>query len=229
MIVVALVEQETAPGLLFIAIITIATALASSQISRALFTLLVHELISSMASLARLHATLLWPRKQVESSFDALCKALSGGDKVSVEKGAAQGKLAIGAGRDCGAWESKSASNKVFLMKNLMKLCMKEGSTVFGHLNEFNSLFSQLTSQGFSEFDDELKSIFLLCSLPNSWDIFCTSINYCSDGLQLVPHKRSQKLQEEGFYTFSHEPEKVCALAQAKYPHVPLHVYANHT
>ncbi|MCO5560986.1 hypothetical protein L7F22_014606 [Adiantum nelumboides] len=46
----------------------------------------------------------------------------------------------------CSAWESKSASNKVFLMEKLMKLCMKEGSTVFGHLNEFNSLFSQLTS-----------------------------------------------------------------------------------
>ena len=30
----------------------------------------------------------------------------------------------------CSAWESKSASNKVFLMKKLMKLNMKEGSTV---------------------------------------------------------------------------------------------------
>ncbi|MCO5575030.1 hypothetical protein L7F22_028827 [Adiantum nelumboides] len=61
-------------------------------------------------------------------------------------------------------------------MKKLMKLCMKEGSTVSGHLNEFNSLFSQLTSQGFNEFDDKLKSIFLLCSLPSSWDRFCTAI-----------------------------------------------------
>ena len=42
----------------------------------------------------------------------------------------------------CSAWESKSASNKVFLMKKLMKLNKKEGSTVFGHLNEFNFLFS---------------------------------------------------------------------------------------
>ncbi|MCO5557729.1 hypothetical protein L7F22_011300 [Adiantum nelumboides] len=58
----------------------------------------------------------------------------------------------------CSAWESKSASNKVFLMKKLMKLSMKEGSTVSRLLNEFNSLFNQLTSQGF-DFDDELKSI----------------------------------------------------------------------
>ncbi|MCO5584609.1 hypothetical protein L7F22_038540 [Adiantum nelumboides] len=48
----------------------------------------------------------------------------------------------------CSAWERKSASNKVFLMKKLMKLSMKEVSTVFGHLNEFNSLFSRLPSQG---------------------------------------------------------------------------------
>ncbi|MCO5546579.1 hypothetical protein L7F22_000008 [Adiantum nelumboides] len=46
----------------------------------------------------------------------------------------------------CSAWESKSTSNKVFLMKKLMELSMKEGGTIFGHLNEFNSLFSQLTS-----------------------------------------------------------------------------------
>ncbi|MCO5597333.1 hypothetical protein L7F22_051409 [Adiantum nelumboides] len=86
----------------------------------------------------------------------------------------------------CSAWESKSTSNKVFLMKKLMKLCMKEGSTISGHLNEFNSLFSQLTSQGFSEFDDELKSIFLLCSLPSSWDIFCTSISNSAPNGKLV-------------------------------------------
>ena len=88
--------------------------------------------------------------------------------------------------RLCSAWESKSASNKVFLMKKFMKLNMKEGSTVSGHLNEFNSLFSQLTSQGFSEFDDELKSIFLLCSLPSSWDIFCTTISNSAPNGKLV-------------------------------------------
>ncbi|MCO5547338.1 hypothetical protein L7F22_000787 [Adiantum nelumboides] len=86
----------------------------------------------------------------------------------------------------CSAWESKSASNKVFLMNKLMKLCMKEGSIVSGQLNEFNSLFNQLTSQGFSEFDDELKSIFLLCSLPNSWDIFCTAISTSAPNGKLV-------------------------------------------
>ncbi|MCO5606738.1 hypothetical protein L7F22_060928 [Adiantum nelumboides] len=45
----------------------------------------------------------------------------------------------------CLAWDGKSASNKVFLMKKLMRLNMKEGSSVSSHLNEFNFLYSQLT------------------------------------------------------------------------------------
>ncbi|MCO5594319.1 hypothetical protein L7F22_048349 [Adiantum nelumboides] len=41
----------------------------------------------------------------------------------------------------CSAWDGKSASNKVFLMKKLMCLSMKEGSSVSPHLNEFNALY----------------------------------------------------------------------------------------
>ncbi|MCO5597340.1 hypothetical protein L7F22_051416 [Adiantum nelumboides] len=82
----------------------------------------------------------------------------------------------------CSAWDGKSASNKVFLMKKLMCLSMKEGSNVSSHLNEFNSLYLQLTSKGLN-FDDEIKAIFLLCSLPVSWDNFNTTISnstHCS-------------------------------------------------
>ncbi|MCO5610735.1 hypothetical protein L7F22_064976 [Adiantum nelumboides] len=43
----------------------------------------------------------------------------------------------------CLAWDGKSASNKVFLMKKLMRLSMKEDSSVSSHLNDFNSLYSQ--------------------------------------------------------------------------------------
>ncbi|MCO5577612.1 hypothetical protein L7F22_031443 [Adiantum nelumboides] len=41
----------------------------------------------------------------------------------------------------CSAWDGKSVSNKVFLMKKLMRLSMKEGSSVSSHLNEFNALY----------------------------------------------------------------------------------------
>ncbi|MCO5551986.1 hypothetical protein L7F22_005494 [Adiantum nelumboides] len=67
----------------------------------------------------------------------------------------------------CSAWDGKSASNKVSLMKKLMRLSMKEGSSVSSHLNELNALYSQSTSKGLN-FNDEMKAIFLLCSLPVS-------------------------------------------------------------
>ncbi|MCO5563638.1 hypothetical protein L7F22_017285 [Adiantum nelumboides] len=85
----------------------------------------------------------------------------------------------------CLAWDDKSASNKVFLMKKLMRLSMKEGSSVSSHLNEFNSLYSQLTSKGLN-FDDEMKAIFILCSLLASWDTFNTTISNSTHGGKLA-------------------------------------------
>ncbi|MCO5555901.1 hypothetical protein L7F22_009445 [Adiantum nelumboides] len=83
------------------------------------------------------------------------------------------------------AWDGKSASNKVFLMKKLMRLSMKEGSSVSSHLNEFNALYLQLTSKGLN-FNDEMKAIFLLCSLPGSWDTFNIAISNPTHGGRLA-------------------------------------------
>ncbi|MCO5592422.1 hypothetical protein L7F22_046425 [Adiantum nelumboides] len=85
----------------------------------------------------------------------------------------------------CSAWYGKSASNKVFLMKKLMRLSMKEGSSVSFHLNEFNALFLQLTLKELN-FDDEMKAIFLLCSLPASWDTFNIAISNSTHGGKLA-------------------------------------------
>ena len=85
----------------------------------------------------------------------------------------------------CANYESKSASNKVYLMKKLFDLRMKEGTNVTSHLNEFNIIFTQLISQGL-EFGEEVKCIFMLCSLPPSWDTFCTAISNSAPGTGLV-------------------------------------------
>ncbi|MCO5575346.1 hypothetical protein L7F22_029146 [Adiantum nelumboides] len=53
---------------------------------------------------------------------------------------------------------------------------MKEGTTISSHLNEFNTIFNNLSAQEV-EFEDSLKALFFLITLPKSWDIFCTSIN----------------------------------------------------
>ncbi|MCO5546760.1 hypothetical protein L7F22_000196 [Adiantum nelumboides] len=48
----------------------------------------------------------------------------------------------------CSAWNGESASNKVFLINKLIRLSMKEVSSVNSHLKDFNALYLQLTLKG---------------------------------------------------------------------------------
>ena len=66
-------------------------------------------------------------------------------------------------------YEKPSASNKVFLMKRLFNMNMSEGGSVANHLNDFNTVTSQLSSIGVN-FDDEVTALLFLCSLPESWN-----------------------------------------------------------
>ena len=66
-------------------------------------------------------------------------------------------------------YEKPSASNKVFLMKRLFNMKMSEGGSVADHLNDFNTVTSQLSSVGVN-FDDEVRALLFLCSLPESWN-----------------------------------------------------------
>ena len=62
-------------------------------------------------------------------------------------------------------YEKPLASNNVFLMKRLFNMKMSEGGSVVDHLNEFNTLISQLSSVNVN-FDDEVRDLLILCSLP---------------------------------------------------------------
>jgi hypothetical protein len=66
-------------------------------------------------------------------------------------------------------YEKPSASNKVFLMKRLFNMKMSEGGSVVDHLNEFNTVTNQLSSVKV-DFDDEVRALLILCSLPKSWN-----------------------------------------------------------
>jgi hypothetical protein len=66
-------------------------------------------------------------------------------------------------------YEKPSASNKVFLMKRLFNMNMSEGGSVADHLNEFNMVTNQLSSVKV-DFDDEVRALLILCSLPESWN-----------------------------------------------------------
>jgi hypothetical protein len=64
-------------------------------------------------------------------------------------------------------YEKPSTSNKVFLMKRLFNMKMSEGGSVADHLNEFNMVTNQLSSVKV-DFDDEVRALLILCSLPES-------------------------------------------------------------
>ena len=67
-------------------------------------------------------------------------------------------------------YEKPSANNKVHLMKKLFNLKMAENASVAQHLNEFNTITNQLSSVEI-DFDDEIRALIVLASLPNSWEI----------------------------------------------------------
>jgi hypothetical protein len=58
---------------------------------------------------------------------------------------------------------------KVFLMKRLFNMKLSEGGSVADHLNEFNTITNQLSSVKV-DFDDEVRALLILCSLPESWN-----------------------------------------------------------
>ena len=70
-------------------------------------------------------------------------------------------------------------------MCKLFNLRMKENGSVAHHINDFESTFTQMHAQHMN-LDDELKAIFLLCSLPASWDMFCIVVNNSAPNGNLV-------------------------------------------
>ena len=54
-------------------------------------------------------------------------------------------------------------------MKRLFNMKMLEGAYITNHLNDFNMVTNQLSFVGVN-FDDEVRALLILCSLPESWD-----------------------------------------------------------
>ncbi|KAK9006816.1 hypothetical protein V6N11_019147 [Hibiscus sabdariffa] len=80
----------------------------------------------------------------------------------------------------------------------MMALKYKEGTSTANHVSEFQSVMNQLLGMGV-KFDDEILGLWLLATLPNSWDTFRVSlINYAPHGIIKLVLAKSDVLNEEG-------------------------------
>jgi len=73
-------------------------------------------------------------------------------------------------------YEKSSATNKVYLMRRLFNLKMGEGNSITDHINEFNTILAQLESVQI-KFEDDVKALILLTSLPDSWAATVTVVS----------------------------------------------------
>ena len=76
-------------------------------------------------------------------------------------------------------YEKQSSSSKLRLIQQLFNITMREMDPTTTHINTFSRVLSELSSQGIN-FEEEMKALALLSSLPASWKVFCTTFaNSC--------------------------------------------------
>lgn len=94
-------------------------------------------------------------------------------------------------------YAKKTGNNKLFLIKKLMSLKYKEGCTVTDHLSEFQGIIQRLSAMGI-KFDDEVQALWLLGTLPDSWETFRMSLcNSAPDGIVTMEIAKSSVMNEE--------------------------------
>ena len=72
-------------------------------------------------------------------------------------------------------YEKNVAATKIYLIQRLYNLRMKELDSIQTHLNEYESINSQISAQGMM-IQDKLKALLLMSSLPPSWEIIVTIV-----------------------------------------------------
>ncbi|KAG4990937.1 hypothetical protein JHK87_024394 [Glycine soja] len=94
-------------------------------------------------------------------------------------------------------YASKSGSNKLYLLKSFVELKYKDGAPFTKHLSEFQGRCDQLLAVGIN-FDDDMLGLFLLITLPDSWETFRFSmISAASNGIVPLQMAKTSALNEE--------------------------------
>ncbi|CAH9062481.1 unnamed protein product [Cuscuta epithymum] len=79
-------------------------------------------------------------------------------------------------------YQAKTARNKALLMRRLVNMKLKSGTSVAEHTSQFQSLVNQLSCVEMP-LGDEMQSLLLLSSLPDSWETLVVTLsNSAPDG-----------------------------------------------
>ncbi|RVW62457.1 Retrovirus-related Pol polyprotein from transposon TNT 1-94 [Vitis vinifera] len=91
----------------------------------------------------------------------------------------------------------KTGNNKLFLIKKMMSLNYQDGTPMTDHLNTFQGIINQLAGMNI-KFEEEVQGLWLLGTLPDSWETFRTSLsNSAPDGIMNMDLVKSCVLNEE--------------------------------
>jgi len=94
-------------------------------------------------------------------------------------------------------FKSKNSLNKAFLIKKIVNLKYKDGSSIAEHLRSFQNMVNQFITMEIV-LDDELLALLLLSSLPNSWETLVVSLsNYTPNGKLTFHMVKDSLLNEE--------------------------------
>lgn len=77
-------------------------------------------------------------------------------------------------------FEKKTLTTKAYLIKRICDLRYSEGADIEEHLQEFEDLFDRLATVGY-KFEEELRVIFILRSLPSSFSALSTALENRSE------------------------------------------------
>ncbi|CAH9145171.1 unnamed protein product [Cuscuta epithymum] len=73
-------------------------------------------------------------------------------------------------------YQAKTARNKALLMRRLVNMKLKSGTSVAEHTSQFQSLVNQLSCVEMP-LGDEMQSLLLLSSLPDSWQTLVVTLS----------------------------------------------------
>ncbi len=91
----------------------------------------------------------------------------------------------------------KSSINKSFALKQIIRLRYKDGASMNEHLSSFQGLLNQAVNVGL-KLDDEVQTLLLFSSLPDSWDTLLVSIsNSTQDGVLTLDQVKEALMNEE--------------------------------